>query len=174
MVLAAAAWIVLILGLRLSSTTTWIALSASVAPIIFAAMSWSAVLGSSGADDGNISAWLWLAVDVPAVVVFLVLCWANRVLSRRDLLGLAFVLWGATAFGAAHFLVEFFTMIAFNEYNWDTPPGTGWITVAVLVIAGSASFWFGGQRQEPPAGRAAKSESLREVPLDSTVTSDGD
>ncbi|MGB7980424.1 MAG: hypothetical protein WCF36_06485 [Candidatus Nanopelagicales bacterium] len=71
-------------------------------------------------------------------------------LGRGVLVGLAVVLWGATAFGPIRLSADFFAMMAFNEYNWDVPPGTGWITVGVLLMAGCVSFGFGGRRQESP------------------------
>lgn len=174
MVLATASWIVLVLGLRLGMEITRIALVAAVAPTILAVVSWSAAFNPGSGLDFFISGGLWMSVDVAAVLLFLVLCGANRDLSSGTLVGLAFVLWGATAFGGAHFLVEFFTMVAFNEYNWDTPPGTGWMIVAVLLIAGSASFWFGGRRQKSAAVTVENSEGMFDVPLDSTVRSAGE
>ena len=40
------------------------------------------------------------------------------------------VLWGTTAFGAIHTIVEYVIMTNFSEANWDSPPGTGYLTVA--------------------------------------------
>ncbi len=172
MVLAAASWIVLVLGLRLGRKATWIALTAAVAPTIFAVLNLSAALIPGGGPDAYISGWLWWSVDVVAVVMFLILLGMSH--SRRTLLGLGFVLWGATAFGMGHLFVEFCAMLSFSDWDWDTPPGTGWITVAVLVIAGSASFWFGGRRQESSTVSVEKPESVVGVPHDSPVKCVGD
>jgi hypothetical protein len=45
------------------------------------------------------------------------------------------VLWGTTAFGGIHTIAEFIVMVNFTEANWDTPPGTGYLTVATLTIS---------------------------------------
>jgi len=150
MVLAVAAWVVLVLGLRLRRKTRSVALIAAVVPTLVAVMGLSAALNRRRDPDAYISGWLWIAVDVVAVVVMVVLWRRNTELRSGVLPGLAFVLWGATAFGMAHSIAEYMGMLLFNQNNWDTPPGTGWVTVAVLVIAGSASFWFGGRRHESP------------------------
>jgi hypothetical protein len=44
------------------------------------------------------------------------------------------VLWGTTAFGAIHTIAEYVAMIIFSERDWDDPPGTGYLTVAVITI----------------------------------------
>ncbi len=150
MVLAVASWVVLVLGLRLRRGTTWIALIAAVVPTIVAVMGLSAARNYGRDPDAYISGWLWISIDVVAIVVILVLWRRKAELRSGVLLGLVFVLWGATAFGMAHAIVEYIGMLLFNQNNWDTPPGTGWITVAVLVIAGSASLGFGGRRHESP------------------------
>ncbi|MDO5734943.1 MAG: hypothetical protein Q4P15_00545 [Propionibacteriaceae bacterium] len=151
MVVAVAAWILLVLGLRLRAETTLIALLAAIAPLIFAILSWSAALNPGDKQEDYITGWLWIAVDVAALVLYCILWWRNPALPRETLLGLGFVLWGATSFGFAHLLVDFQTMVLFNEFNWDVPPGTGWLTVAVLVIAGAVAVWTGGRRRELPA-----------------------
>ena len=115
-----------------------------------AVMGLSAALAGQRDPDAYISGWLWIAVDVVAVLVVYVLFWLGSELSGTTFFGLVFVLWGATAFGMAHAIVEYVAMLFFNQNNWDTPPGTGWITVAVLVIAGFASFGFGGRRHGSP------------------------
>jgi hypothetical protein len=42
-------------------------------------------------------------------------------------------LWGATAFGFVHAVAEYIAMTTFSDANWDVPPGTGYLTAAVLV-----------------------------------------
>ena len=48
------------------------------------------------------------------------------------------VLRGTTAFGAINTIAEFVAMIIFSDRDWDTPPGTGYITVAVIT---SCAIW---------------------------------
>lgn len=148
MVLAAASWIVLVLGLRLRRHIRWIALIAGVAPTLLAVMGWSAAFSPQDEPNVTVFWWLWFGVEVVAYVVMGVLFWQGSELSGATFFGLAFVLWGATAFGVGHALFEAVGMEMFNQSNSGTPPGTGWITVAVLVIAGSASFVFGQRHLE--------------------------
>jgi hypothetical protein len=58
----------------------------------------------------------------------------SEVIGRR-LLRLVVVFWGTTAFGAIHTIAEFVAMIIFSDRDWDTPPGTGYLTVAVITIS---------------------------------------
>ena len=44
--------------------------------------------------------------------------------------------WGSTAFVGLHQAAEFIAMATFSDANWDVPPGTGYLTVAGLGIAG--------------------------------------
>jgi hypothetical protein len=42
---------------------------------------------------------------------------------------------GYNAFGIVHTTVEYVIMIRFSDANWDTPPGTGYLTVATITIS---------------------------------------
>jgi hypothetical protein len=53
----------------------------------------------------------------------------------RGVLRLVVVLCGTTAFGAIHVIAEYAIMIRFSHANWDSPPGTGYLTVAVITIS---------------------------------------
>lgn len=150
MVLAVASWIVLVLGLRLRRRTRWIALIAAVAPMLLLVMGWFASFGPQDELNFSVFGWLWVGVEFVAYTVMLALFWQGSELSGATFFGLAIVLWGVTAFGWAHTLAEYIIMEMFNQSVGGTPPGTGWITVAVLVIAGSASFMLGGRRLASP------------------------
>lgn len=142
--LAIAAWIVLVLGLRLRRQTRLAGLLAAVAPSVLAVMAGSAALDRQRDPDAYTSEWISLAVEVMAVVV-LIAFWLRHDDLRHGLFpGMVLVLWGATAFGAVHGIADYVAMTMFNQNNWDTPPGTGWITVGVLVISGCGSIAFGG------------------------------
>jgi hypothetical protein len=52
------------------------------------------------------------------------------------LLRLLVVLWGTTAFGFIHVMAEYVIMTSFSDANWDSPPGTGYLTVATITISG--------------------------------------
>ncbi len=45
------------------------------------------------------------------------------------------VLWGTTAFGFIHVGTEYVIMTSFSDANWDSPPGTGYLTVATITIS---------------------------------------
>lgn len=62
------------------------------------------------------------------------MAWQPEVRGRR-VLRLVVVLWGVTAFGAIHTIVEYVVMINFSDANWDAPPGTGYLTVATITIS---------------------------------------
>ena len=71
----------------------------------------------------------------PAVVALVaILAWQSEVIGRC-LLRLVVVLLGTTAFGAIHTIAEYVAMIIFSDRDWDTPPGTGYLTVAVITIS---------------------------------------
>jgi hypothetical protein len=42
---------------------------------------------------------------------------------------------GHDGLGAIHVVVEYTIMIHFSDANWDAPPGTGYLTVAVITIS---------------------------------------
>ena len=147
---AISAWILLVLGLRLRTETLRIALSAAVVPMITAVVGLFTALDRRPESDSYTLGLLWLAGDLIAVVVLCVLWGRNTELTNKDLLGLAVVLWGATAFGMMHDIPQFVVMTGFNENNWDTPPGTGWITVAALFVAAATAVWFGARRRSSP------------------------
>jgi hypothetical protein len=69
-----------------------------------------------------------------AVALVAISAWQPEV-RGRGVLRLAVVLWGTTAFGVVHVIVEYVIMINFSDANWDTPPGTGYLMVAVITIS---------------------------------------
>jgi hypothetical protein len=121
MVLLGVAWLALVLGLRWQPRTKAVA----------------AVLGLAtlALRDGSIPLMLLLNSELAAVVALVaILAWQPAVRGRR-VLRLVVVLWGATAFGAIHTIVEYVVMINFSDANWDAPPGTGYLTVATITIS---------------------------------------
>jgi hypothetical protein len=69
-----------------------------------------------------------------SAVAALVAVWQPDVDGRR-FLRLLVVLWGTTAFGFIHVMTEYVIMIRFSDANWDSPPGTGYLTVATITIS---------------------------------------
>ena len=39
-------------------------------------------------------------------------------------------------------MVEYAAMSTFSDANWDVPPGTGYLTVAGLVVAGAITLAY--------------------------------
>ena len=124
MVLLGAAWLALVLGMRWQLRTKAVA----------------AVLGLAALEEDTlrpsyIPLMLLLNSELAAVVALVVIsAWQPEVRGRR-VLRLAVVLWGITAFGAIHTIVEYVVMINFSEADWDAPPGTGYLTVATITIS---------------------------------------
>ena len=53
------------------------------------------------------------------------------------------VAWGSTAFGGVHQAFDYSAMVMFSAANWDVPPGTGYLTVAVLGLSGLLTLAYG-------------------------------
>jgi hypothetical protein len=64
------------------------------------------------------------------------------------------------AFGLIHGMLEYTIMIWFGDANWDSPPGTGYLTVAVITI--SAILTAIMTLLVPHMGAEGKSRSDRE------------
>jgi hypothetical protein len=71
---------------------------------------------------------------LPWSLLVAILVWQSEVVGSC-LLRLVVVLWGTTAFGAIHTITEYVAMIIFSSWDWDTPPGTGYITVGIITIS---------------------------------------
>jgi hypothetical protein len=77
---------------------------------------------------------LLFGIELAAVVALVaILVWQPET-HGRHIRRLVVVLWGTTAFGAIHTIAEYVAMIIFSERDWDDPPGTGYLTVAVITI----------------------------------------
>jgi hypothetical protein len=76
--------------------------------------------------------------------------------------GLVVVLWVPTAFGAIHTIAEFVAMIIFSDRDWDTPPGTGYITVGIITICSILTVIMTLRAPQKMCGRqAAPGSSFR-------------
>ena len=64
--------------------------------------------------------------------------WANA--------ALLVVAWGSTAFGGVHQMAEYVAMSTFSDANWDVPPGTGYLTTAVLGLSGLLTLAYAIRR----------------------------
>jgi hypothetical protein len=61
--------------------------------------------------------------------------WQPEVRTRGRFLRLVVALWGTTALGVFHLMLEYTIMIGFSERDWDDPSGTGYLTVATIAIS---------------------------------------
>jgi hypothetical protein len=123
------AWLTLVLGLRWRLRTRAVAALPGLATLVVAVAE-AAALG----DAGHVPMMLLFSIELSAVVALIaILAWQSEVIGRCWL-RLVVVLWGTTAFGAIHTIAEYVAMIIFSERDWDDPPGTGYLTVAVITI----------------------------------------
>jgi hypothetical protein len=77
-----------------------------------------------------------VAVEWSALLALaMIWAWQPEVRTRRRFLHLAVALWGTTAFGIFHQMLEYMIMIGFSERDWDDPPGTEYLTVAAITIS---------------------------------------
>lgn len=87
-----------------------------------------------GLDEASIG--LWILPEVAALVVVL-FSWAD--LDHRGKRTLLVFSWGATAFGLGHVIVDYLLGVGLSEADWDSPPGTGFGTALVLLVAAVAT-----------------------------------
>lgn len=135
MVLAALAWLVVVLAMRWSSRTTTVAVVPALLTLGLAGTA-IAGLGAPRSLSEPVSIWLGLAGELTAGVA-LIAVWAWEPGVRAlTLARIMIVLWGLTSFGFFHLAADFLLMTVWSVANWDVPPGTGWMTVAGLVASG--------------------------------------
>jgi uncharacterized membrane protein len=134
--LAGVAWLTLVLGLRWQLRTKAVAALPGLATLVVALAEAAALGDAAGHDrEESLPMMLLFSIELAAVVALVaILAWQSEVVGNC-LLRLVVVLWGTTAFGAIHTIAEFVAMIIFSDRDWDTPPGTGYITVAVITIS---------------------------------------
>jgi hypothetical protein len=135
MALAGVAWLTLVLGLRWQRVTKRVAALPGLATLALAGA--MAIGDAVFGQDGEILMMLLVGIELSAVVALLAILASEPDvrLPVRSFLRLVVVLWGTTAFGLIHGMLEYTTMIWFSDANWDSPPGTGYLTVAVITIS---------------------------------------
>jgi hypothetical protein len=132
MAVAGVAWLALVLGLRWRLRTKAVAALPSLVTLAVAGA--GAIGAGRGLDDSPLVR-LVLTIELLAVVALVAISAWQPEVRGRGVLRLAVVLWGTTAFGVVHVIVEDVIMINFSDANWDTPPGTGYLTVATITIS---------------------------------------
>lgn len=130
MVLLGVAWLALVLGLRWQLRTKAVA-----AVLVLATLALIPIMQLLNSELAAIPVMLLLNSEVAAVVALVVISVWQPEVRGRGVLRLAVVLWGITAFGAIHTIVEYVVMTTFSDADWDAPPGTGYLTVATITIS---------------------------------------
>jgi hypothetical protein len=129
MVLLGVAWLTLVLGLRWQLRTKLAALPG----LATLALAGAEAIGDAAlGQDGEVLLILAVGIELSALVALVAIL--SDVDSPR-FVRLLVVLWGTTAFGFIHVATEWVTMTSFSDANWDTPPGTGYLTVATITIS---------------------------------------
>ena len=101
MVLAALAWLALVLAMRWSSKTKAVALLPALVTLVLAVVA-AAGIGAARSSSEPVSLWLGLAVELMAVAAFSAIWAWEKGIRGLGLARILIVLWGATSFGAFH------------------------------------------------------------------------
>lgn len=96
--------------------------------------------------DLPVSAWLALSVDLTALLAVAVIVLRSEAATRT---GYLVALWGVASFGWMRTIGDYALMIWLSNANWDSPPGTGYVTAATIALSGMLALGFGlrGQRR---------------------------
>jgi hypothetical protein len=132
-VLVGVAWLTLVLGMRWQLRTKAVAALPGLATLVVAYVGTVDDVSTRGDDFLVFS--LLLGIEGSAVVALLAIGAWQREVSGRVVLCLAVVLWCTTAFGFIRGVADILTMIMFSDAIGDTPPGTGYLTVATITIS---------------------------------------
>ena len=136
MALAGLAWLTLVLGLRWQLRTKAVAALPGLGTVAMALAVAVTIGDAEQGEDNRLLTMLPVAVEWSALVALAAIwAWQPEVRGRRRVLRLAVALWGTTAFGIFHQMLAYMIMVGFSERDWDEPPGTGYLTVAVITIS---------------------------------------
>jgi hypothetical protein len=156
MVLAGLAWLVLTWGsAEAVGTRAIIALPG----LLTVGLAVHALLAAESFSYGAILMIGWILVEITAIgaVVDLLGEPSGRSWPPLPLVAAA---WGSTAFGGLHQIAEFVAMITFSDANWDVPPGTGYLTTAVLALSAFVTLRYALAGPFPTQRRPAGASSL--------------
>lgn len=95
-------------------------------------------------------------IDISAVVV-VTLLFATVRMEYKDAVPYALALLAATAPSFLHQVLDYGVAITLSEVNWDAPPGTGYVGVALILLTAGviALVWGHGRGTKPSGGRPA-------------------
>ena len=132
MALAGLAWLTLVFCLRWRLRTKAAAALPGLATVVMA-LAVAVTIGDAEPVEHHA---LLVAVEWSGFLAMAVIwAWQPEVRTHRRFLRLVVALWGTTAFGMYHQMLEYMIMVGFSERDWDTPPGTGYLMVAAIMIS---------------------------------------
>ena len=136
MALVGLAWLTLVFCVRWHLRTKAVAALPGLATVVMA-MAVAVTIGDAeGGEDNPLLRMMLVAVEWFALLALAAIwVWQPKERTRRRFLRLAVAVWGTTAFGIFHQMLEYMIMVASSERDWDEPPGTGYLTVAVIAIS---------------------------------------
>lgn len=135
-VLLAVAWLILVLSRPWAVRTKLVAVLTAPALLVMAMCAVAAIRGFHRPVFDSLWSWVSLAIDVAAAAAIVAVCaWEGKEGNGYAILQFVVAAWGLSAFGLVHKVVAYLMMGTFSAANWDTPPGTGYLSVAVMVLA---------------------------------------
>ncbi|MBK8460968.1 MAG: hypothetical protein WAS07_00505 [Micropruina sp.] len=160
-ILLAAAWLVLWPALQVSKTVTLIAALPGLLGIALVIDAVALSFGTAAVDD-LIGRALVVLIELSVLLALLALGAAGvegLLLARYAIVALA-----ATSAGLVHQIAEYVVAIAVSDANWDAPPGSGYVTVAMCLLAASATgvLWWRANRATsmPSESRVGEAASI--------------
>jgi hypothetical protein len=150
MVLTGLAFLTLVLGMRWRLKTRAVATVPALLSLGLALSSVRAALPGAREVAYPSPPW-WLILEVAAVGVLVVVRRWQPEVSSGEMARLTLILWGVTAFGVSHEMVDYMTMSALNTWNWDCPPGCGYPTAVAIGVATLATGSALLTRRSPPS-----------------------
>jgi hypothetical protein len=156
MVLAGLAWLVLTWGSGESVGTN----AAIAGPgLLTVGLAVHALLAAESFSYGAVLMILWILVEVTALGAVLGLLEPGFG-HDGPALPLVVAAWGSTAFGGFHQIADFIAMVAFSEADWDVPPGTGYLTTAVLALSAFVTLRYALAGRFPTQRRRSAASRL--------------
>jgi len=155
-ILLAGAWLVLLPALRLPRMVTLAAALPGLLGIALVINSAVLSLGPETADDGLGRA-LTVLIEVSALLTLLTIGAAGvaGLLLARS----AIVVVAATSTGMFHQTTEYIAATVFSDANWDAPPGSGYFTVVMCLLATIATvllWWLDNRENSIPSASSAR------------------
>jgi hypothetical protein len=142
-VLLAASWLVVVGALRVPRVHKLVAVLPAVFTVAVVAQASVVAFGPAPTEDPlALTLSLLLELSVPVALVALSAAGVHGLLLVRT----AIVAVAASSVGIVHQLFEYATVVLLSDANWDFPPGTGWGTVILAMLAAIATRGLSARR----------------------------